>query len=98
MRWLLLVRPEADQDLAVARDWYDQKRAGLGGEFLDEMTAAMRQLAHDPERARLYHRNFRRVLLRRFPYKIFYQIIGERIVVFRVLHSKQEHGRGLRAS
>jgi len=51
----------------------------------------MADLAPDPERARLYHRSFRRVLLPRFPYKIFYQIIGQRIVVFRVLHSKQAH-------
>lgn len=97
MRWLLLVRSEAEQDLVVARNSYDRKRAGLGDEFLGEVAAAMRQLAHNPEHDRLYHRNFRRVLLRRFPYKIFYQILGERIVVFRVLHSKQEHERGLQA-
>ena len=95
MTRLLLVRPEADQDLAAARDWYDGKRAGLGDEFLDAVAAAMRELAHDPERERLYYRNFRRVLLRRFPYQIFYQLIGERVVVFRVMHAKQEHARGL---
>ena len=71
MKWLVLVRPEAEQDLAAARDWYDRKRAGLGDEFLDAVMSAMRELAGDPERARLYYRDFRRVLLRRFPYKIF---------------------------
>ena len=35
MKWLMLVRPEAEQDLAAARDWYDGKRTGLGDEFLD---------------------------------------------------------------
>lgn len=91
----VLVRPEAEQDLAVARDWYAEKRPGLGDEFLDAVATAMRALERDPERERLYFRNFRRVLLRRFPYKIFYQVIGARIVVFRVLHAKQEHGQGL---
>ena len=95
MRRLLLVRPEAGQDLAAARDWYDQKRRGLGDEFLDAVAAAMSELACDPERSRLYHQNFRCLLLRRFPYKNLYQIIGERVVVFRVLHAKQEHGRVL---
>ena len=33
MNRLLLVRPEAEQDLAAARDWYEQRRVGLGDEF-----------------------------------------------------------------
>lgn len=93
MKWLLFLRPEAERDLTGARDWYDQKRAGLGDEFLDAVALAMRELAHDPELHRLYFRNFRRVLLRRFPYKIFYQVIGHRVVIFRVLHAKQAHER-----
>jgi toxin ParE1/3/4 len=71
MSWLLFVRPEAERDLESARDWYDRQRAGLGNEFLDEVAAALRGLEHEPDQARLYHRNFRRVLLRRFPYKVF---------------------------
>jgi plasmid stabilization system protein ParE len=71
MKWLLLVRPEAEHDLASARDWYEQKGEGLGGEFLDSVAAEMRELAENPERPRLYYREFRRVLVRRFPYNIF---------------------------
>jgi toxin ParE1/3/4 len=64
-------------------------------EFLDETARALRELKQELERPRLYYRNFRRVLLRRFPYKIFYQVIGLRIVIFRVLHAKQDHNQGL---
>lgn len=97
MKWLVLVRPEAESDLVIARDWYEERRPGLGAEFLDEIARALRELAQDPEQSRLYYRNFRRVLLRRFPYKVFYQaqVIGRRIVVFRVLHAKQDHGSSL---
>lgn len=91
MSWLVLVRPAADNDLAAARDWYEQRRVGLGDEFLDEIALAIQELEQGPLHPRLYYRNFRRVLLRRFPYKIFYQVIGDRIVIFRVLHTKQEH-------
>lgn len=91
MKWLMLVRPKAEQDLETAYDWYESKRAGLGGEFLDEVAATIRELACDPTLPRLYFGNFRRVLLRRFPYKIFYQVIGHRVVIFRVLHAAQQH-------
>ena len=95
MREALFLRPEAEQDLAAARDWYDQQRAGLGNEFLDAIALAFRVLARDPELPRFYYLSFRRVMLRRFPYKIFYQVISDRIVIFRVLHDKQEHGSNL---
>jgi toxin ParE1/3/4 len=71
---LVLLRPAAEADLAAARDWYEQRQAGLGGAFLDEVAHALQQLAQDPERPRLYYRDFRRIILRRFPYKIFYQV------------------------
>jgi len=95
MTWLLLVRPEAEHDLVAARDWYDRKRAGLADEFLDEIARAMRDLERNPELPRTYYRNFRRVLLFRFPYKIFYQVIGHRVIIFRVLHARQDHSSGL---
>lgn len=91
----VFVRPAAERDLADARAWYERKRAGLGNEFLNEIASALRELGHNPAQERLYFGDFRRALLRRFPYKVFYQIIEDRVVVFRVLHAKQEHERGL---
>lgn len=96
MKYLILIRPEADEDLTQAREWYDEKRGGLGDEFLDSVASAMRELEQAPENRPLYYLNFRRVLTKRFPYKIFYQVIGERVVVFRVLHARREHQRGLK--
>lgn len=95
MSLLLLIRPEAEQDLMAARDWYDRQRAGLGDEFLDAVALAMIELERDAERRRLYFRDFRRIVLRRFPYKVFYQVMGDRVVVFRVLHASREYQRSL---
>jgi plasmid stabilization system protein ParE len=91
MNWLLLVRPQADQDITAARDWYDSIHRELGDAYLDEMSAVMHSLATHPEIPRFYYKNFRRILLQRFPYKVFYQVIGERVVIFRVLHVRQCH-------
>ena len=53
----------------------------------------MRALGEHPERHPVYYRGFRRILLRRFPFKVFYRLEPERVVVFRVLHVKRDHPR-----
>ena len=82
MKWLLLVRPAAERDLESARDWYDDKSPGLGDAFLDEVAVAMEISGTTLDSQRLYYRHFRRLLLRRFLYKIFHQMIGKRVVIF----------------
>jgi plasmid stabilization system protein ParE len=91
MIWQVHVRPEAERDASAAIDWYEARRSGLGEEFLDEFVSAIRRLEIDPERERFYYLRFRRIFIRRFPYKIFYQVIGQRVVIFRVLHAAQDH-------
>ena len=66
-------------------------RASLGDKFLDEVAAGMKHWAQHPKLVPFYYQQFRRLLLHRFPHKIFYQLIGDRVVVFRVLHAKQCH-------
>jgi hypothetical protein len=34
MRHRLRLRPDVVEDLSLAADWYDERRAGLGNEFL----------------------------------------------------------------
>lgn len=95
MKCSVLVRPAAEADISAARDWYEARGSGLGTDFLNEVAAAMRGLEAQPKRGQLYYRSFRRILLRRFPYKVFYQIIQRRVVVFRVLHAKQDYEKRL---
>ena len=95
MKWRVLIRPNAETDLREAWSWYESQRAGLGDELLLEICAAIQLLENDPERRPIYYRSFRRLLARRFPYKIFYRIEGDRVIVFRILHAKREHRRQL---
>jgi plasmid stabilization system protein ParE len=91
VNWRVIIRPNAEADLQEARSWYESQRAGLGEELLDEICRAVRLLAADPERRPFYYRDFRRLLTRRFPYKLFYRVEGDRVVVFRILHAKRKH-------
>jgi toxin ParE1/3/4 len=91
VNWRVIIRPNAEADLSEAQAWYESRRAGLGGELLDEVRHAVRLLETDPERRPFYYRDFRRLLTRRFPYKLFYRVDGDRVIVFRILHAKRKH-------
>jgi plasmid stabilization system protein ParE len=91
MSRLLLLRPRAEADLEKARDWYEEKCPGLGDRFVDAVATAMNDLEADPLLFREDYRGFRRTLTPTFPYKIFFRVENERIVVFRILHARQDH-------
>ena len=91
----VIIRPNAEADVREAWLWYESQRAGLGDELLIDIRAAIRRLENDPERRPFYYRDFRRLLTRRFPYKLFYRVEGDRVIVFRILHAKREHRRRL---
>jgi plasmid stabilization system protein ParE len=96
MKWHVLVRPAGRTDLQEARNWYESKRAGLGDEFLLSVADAFARLEESPERFPIYYEGFRRIITGRFPYKVFYRIEGDDVIVFRVLHATQDHPRHLR--
>lgn len=95
MSWVVTIRPQAKADLRHAHDWYEERCAGLGDEFLADLAETLLRLEVHPEHFALYYRGFRRALAHRFPYKIFFRIAGHSIIVFRILHGAQDHPREL---
>jgi plasmid stabilization system protein ParE len=89
--WRVTIRPAAQTDLEEAREWYESKRPGLGDEFLLSIADALSRLEESPEQFPVYYKDFRRVLTDRFPYKVFFRIEGDAVIVFRVLHAARDH-------
>ena len=85
------IRAAAYADLRGIRNWYDRQRPGLGDEFLLAVANAMTRLEEVPERFPVYYRGFRRLLTERFPYKVFFRIEGDAVIVFRILHAARNH-------
>ena len=85
----LIVRPEAEADIADAAVWYDSREPGLGLEFISEMSSAISRALKNPESFVRVRRNpeVRRILTRRFPYRVFFIVQPEAIIVFAVLHA-----------
>ncbi|NNC27975.1 type II toxin-antitoxin system RelE/ParE family toxin [Longimicrobium terrae] len=72
MKRLVLLRPEAEDDVAAAFVWYERQLPGLGRRFLEALVEALTAVGDNPELYPEQYRRARRVLLRRFPYAIFY--------------------------
>lgn len=70
-------RPEARSEIKEARRWYEGQVRGLGRAFLSELEAAIDLLSLFPRMhpTVLEDTQVRRVLLRRFPYALVYEIL-----------------------
>ena len=86
----LILAPEAEQDLAEAYEWYENRRAGLGEEFLSCVDACIAAIQRTPEMYKVVHENYRRGLVRRFPYAIFYEYLGGVVTVYCVFHTARD--------
>jgi plasmid stabilization system protein ParE len=85
----------AEEELLQSARWYDDKRTGLGDAFLDTAQTAFELIEAHPKRfkpikTRRPKREVRRVLLKRFPFKIVYEILPDEIVVVAVAHAKRK--------
>jgi len=82
----LEVRPEAELDVLHAASWYDRGRESLGSEFVNELRATFARIEAGPLRFPLVFGNFRRALLHRFPFGVFFVVEEDRATVLAVMH------------
>ncbi len=86
----LILAPEAEQDIADAYAWYEDRRHGLGEEFLTCVDASIQRICRTPELPAKVHEDYRRALVRRFPYVIFYEYTGGTVTVYCVFHTSRD--------
>lgn len=89
MKYKVIIRPEAENDLREAFSWYEDKRLGLGYDFLLQIDAALRLIERNPEIHSSEYKETKKHLIKRFPYKIIYLVEKEKIIVLAVMHGKR---------
>ena len=85
---------EANDDLAHAATWYEDRREGLGLAFLAAVSRTIDSIAHWPRtgtsiedvRADL---DARRMGVRRFPYYLAYVVRHDHVLVVAVAHERR---------
>ncbi|WP_417612831.1 type II toxin-antitoxin system RelE/ParE family toxin [Owenweeksia hongkongensis] len=90
MKYSLKVRGEASIEIVDAYNWYEDKKDGLGEDFLKELEKTFKVLSKQPRIFQKKYKSFRSVRLGKFPFAVFYEIAGNTIVVYSVFHSSRE--------
>jgi len=93
MKYDLIIRPEAEAELAEAFDWYEEQLRGLGSEFLISVDATVHAIVRNPRQFAKIHKEVRRALLHRFPYGVFFVVEDARIIVLAFFHAKRNPKR-----
>jgi len=85
---LRVLRP-ALEDLISGREFYNKQQEGVGQYFLDNIFSEIDSLVLHAGIHPVQF-GFYRMLARRFPYAIYYQILDGQAVVFRVLDCRSD--------
>lgn len=85
-----IVSPEAEDDLAEAKRWYDNRQYGLGTELVECVDEAFATITRLPLVPAPVFEGLRRVLVRRFPYAVYYRVSDDRIDVVAVYHTSRD--------
>jgi toxin ParE1/3/4 len=86
----LILLLQADHDIQTAFNRYEEFQEGRGELFMRHLDAALTLLRQHPEIAPVYGSRYRRLLIRDFPYGIFYEVQPKRIVVSAIIDLRQD--------
>lgn len=89
----VIFTPEAADDVAEAYAWYEEREPGLGEDFLRCVEACLLLVLRNPRLFPCALDDFRRALIRRFPFEIFYEPTPEGLVIYSVFHCSQDPGK-----
>ena len=88
--WFL---PEVEEDAINGFLWYEGRSSGLGEEFLRIFYAGAHEILWNPLLYPKVHGDFRRRLLRRFPYAQYFLVRDADVIVIGLFHCARSPGR-----
>ena len=83
---------DAAEEMRAAAASYEGRERGLGDRFLDEVEEGLQRIQQFPQLWPLYEGEYRRYLLKRFPYGLIYRIDPEQIFIMAVAHLHRRPG------
>lgn len=85
-----VIAPEVELDISEAYGWYEGHRSGLGEEFLSCVDACIQRIRRTPDAHAKVHQEYRRALVRRFPYAVFYDYSEGTVTIYCIFHTSRD--------
>jgi ParE toxin of type II toxin-antitoxin system, parDE len=82
----------ATEEMRAAAAYYEARERGLGDQFLDEVEEGSQRIRQFPRLWPIYEGEYRRYLLKRFPFGLIYRIDLEHIFIMAVAHLHRRPG------
>ncbi len=93
MSFTLVFRGVAAQDAFKAFVWYHSIRPSLGDRFFTALRDVYDQIQANPFSYQTRKGGFKHALLRKFPYRVVYEVDGRDVFIYRIQHTKRKPSR-----
>ena len=91
MEYEVIISHRARVDLETAIEWYNAQQYDLGIDFLLDFYTCLDFLSTFPKVSAVVYKGYRRLIIKRFPYSIFYEIdeITKEVIILAIWGNKQ---------
>jgi plasmid stabilization system protein ParE len=80
----------AQLDIWEIIEWYESRQAGLGERFSNKLNRLLYEIAKHPQYYSFYKEEFRRAILKPFPYLVIFKIAEEEIVIYSIIYGGRD--------
>ena len=91
MAFDLIIKPIVWFDLNEAIEWHEKESPGLGKRFFKSFEKTKENILRPPATYPNITPQVKRILIKNFPYKVFYTISEKKIFIIGVVHSKRSN-------
>ncbi len=86
----VITNPEAEDDLAEIRAWYQVRELRLGDRFIFAVDRVFARIADGPSRYPPYSEEVHRALVQGFPYSVYYTADNEEVTILAVIRQTRD--------
>lgn len=89
MNYSLLITEAAERDIRDAFLWYEDQSDNLGLTFETQISQTIDNIQKNPLKIQVRYNQTRVAFLKKFPYAVHFNIIGNEIIILAVFHTRQ---------
>ena len=89
MNYSLRFHPELHNDLIRNLKWYQNKDPSLANAFIELFYSSVQKITVNPLAYVKINEDYRRILMKKFPYTIYFYIENETVIVAGLFHVAQ---------